>query len=238
MKSLVFDAGPIISMTMNNLLWLLEPLKTQFKGEFYITEAVKREIVDRPLNTKKYKFEALQVMQQISKDVLKIYSDEDIKAKTEELMELANNSFKAKGQYIKVVHYAEMEALAACIKLGSAALVCDERTTRYLIESPDKETERLRRKLHTKIRINHDNLNKFKEMVKGLKVIRSIELVTIAYEHGLLNLFTTEKEREMIPDLNRTLLDAVLWGVKLQGCAVSSKEIEDIIKFEMKNQVN
>ena len=32
MKTLVFDAGPIISMTMNNLLWLLKPLKKQFDG--------------------------------------------------------------------------------------------------------------------------------------------------------------------------------------------------------------
>ena len=236
MKSLVFDAGPIISMTMNNLLWLLDPLMSQFKGDFYITEAVKREVVDRPLKTKKFKFEALQVLQQISKDVLKVYTGPELKIMTDELMQFANNSFMAKGQYIKIVHYAEMEALAACIKLGSAAFVCDERTTRYLIERPDKEVERLRRKLHTKIRTNKENLDKFKELVKDIKVIRSIELVTIAYEHGLLNLFTTEKERELVPDLNRHLLDAVLWGVKLQGCAVSANEIEDILKFEMQNQ--
>ena len=55
MKSLVFDAGPIISLTMNNLLWLLDPLKVNFKGEFYIPMAVKGELVDRPLTTKKFR---------------------------------------------------------------------------------------------------------------------------------------------------------------------------------------
>ena len=57
MKALVFDAGPIITLTMNNLLWLLEQLKSQFNGEFFICPAVRRELVDKPLQTKKYKFQ-------------------------------------------------------------------------------------------------------------------------------------------------------------------------------------
>lgn len=219
---------------MNNLLWLLEPLKSKFNGEFYITESVKQELIDRPLKTKKYKFEALQVLKYITKDVLRIISSPEIEAKAHHLQNLANNSFRAKGHYIKVVHYAEMEALATCLVHGASAFVTDERTSRHLVEMPDQETERLQRKLHTKIQINNDNFNQFKEEVKGLRVIRSVELVTIAYEMGLLDMYITEKEHEIIPDLDlkKTLLEAVLWGVKLQGCAVSTAEIDDIIKFE------
>ena len=51
MKSIVFDAGGIISLTINDLLWLLEPLKKRFKGDFYISKAIKKEIVDKPLTT-------------------------------------------------------------------------------------------------------------------------------------------------------------------------------------------
>ena len=58
MKSIVFDTGPIISLTLNNLLWIIEPLHDRFGGEFYITKAVYKELIDRPLSTKKYKFEA------------------------------------------------------------------------------------------------------------------------------------------------------------------------------------
>ena len=54
MKSLVFDSGPIISLATNNLLWVLEPLKNKFNGKFFITQAVKGEIVERPLETKKF----------------------------------------------------------------------------------------------------------------------------------------------------------------------------------------
>lgn len=232
MRSLIFDTGPVISLTMNNLLWLLEPLKSKFNGEFYITEAVKRELIDRPLQTKKFKFEALQVLKYITKDVLKVFPSKDLEEKAQHLLHLANNSFRAKGHYIKVVHYAEIESLAAALKLGSSAIVIDERTTRHLIEKPDHEVERLQKKLHTHIKINHDNFNQFKKEISGLRAIRSVELVTIAYELGLLDLYTTEKEKEIIPDLKKILLESVLWGVKLQGCAVSTQEIDDIIKFE------
>ena len=70
MRSIVFDTGPIISLTTNNLLWLLEPLKKKYKGHFHITSDVKRELIDRPLQTKKFKFEALQVMHIIKKGIL------------------------------------------------------------------------------------------------------------------------------------------------------------------------
>jgi hypothetical protein len=65
--SLVFDSGPIISLSTNNLLWILPKIKEKFDGEFLITPAVKRECVTRPLETKKFKFEALQVLRQIEK---------------------------------------------------------------------------------------------------------------------------------------------------------------------------
>ena len=61
MKSLVFDAGPVISLATNSLLFILEPLKKEFNGKFYITESVKSELVDRPFEIKKFKFEAIQV---------------------------------------------------------------------------------------------------------------------------------------------------------------------------------
>ena len=47
MKYLIFDAGPIISMTMNGLLPLIEKLKNECGGcEFVLTPAVKKEVID------------------------------------------------------------------------------------------------------------------------------------------------------------------------------------------------
>ncbi len=232
MRCIVFDTGPIISLTMNNMLWLLEPLKSRFGGEFYITSGVKEELIDRPFHTKKFKFESLQVLQYVSKDVLKVLANEEIRPKAEQLLELANHCFKARGQFITIVHLGEMEALAAALLLDAEAIVVDERTTRYLIDKPEMLADRMRQKLHTKIHVDRQNLQKLKEELKGINVIRSVELVTIAYEHGLLDFYITEKEKKVLPDVKRSILESALWVLKLTGCAVSDTEINDILRFE------
>jgi predicted nucleic acid-binding protein len=232
MRCLVFDAGPIISLTMNNLLWLLEQLKSRYVGEFYISRTVKDELIDRPLQTKKFKFEALQVLQYVTNDVLKVVGDDNIKEKAIQLLELANHSFMARGQYVNIVHFGEMEALAAALLLHADALVVDERTTRYLIDKPEMLVKRMEQKLHTHVEIDRLSLQRLKELVKGIKVIRSVELVAVAFEKGLLDLYITEKEKGMMPDIRKNLLESVLWTVKLNGCAVAESEINDILRFE------
>ena len=74
-KSLFFDTGPIISLVMSRLIWILPKLKEKFQGNFYITPAVKYELVDRPIGVKRFEFEALQTMKLINDGVLEIYDD-------------------------------------------------------------------------------------------------------------------------------------------------------------------
>ena len=126
MKSIVFDTGPIISLSMNNLLWILEVLKEKYGGRFYITSKVKEELIDRPLQTKKYRLEAVQVLPLISKGVLEVYDSKNLKKNSMELMDIANESYKAKNNWIKILHPAEMEVIAAALELNSDAIVVDE----------------------------------------------------------------------------------------------------------------
>jgi len=227
LKSIVFDAGPVISLTTNNLLWLLEELKKKYKGEFYLAEAAKRELIDRPLETKKFKFEALQVLRCINDGTLKIIENDELEEETINLINLANNCFNARGNWLRLVHYADMAGLSACIRLNADAFVVDERTARLLVENPGRLTNILKNTLHTDIKINKDNLEEFRRRTKNIKLIRSVELVAVAYEQGLLNKYLPD-----IPDAKRTLLESVLWGVKLNGCAVSRDEIDRIIRLE------
>ena len=37
-KALIFDSGAIITLALNNLLYILKPLKKEFGGEFYILQ--------------------------------------------------------------------------------------------------------------------------------------------------------------------------------------------------------
>ncbi len=228
MKSIIFDAGPIISLTMNNLLWILEPLKRVSNANFYITELVKKELVDTPLNkTKKFMFEALQVLRYIENKTLEIEENYEIKNQTAKLVDIANNCFKAFGHNINLVHEAEISAIALYLQKKADAFVVDERTARLLIENPKKLHNILRHTLHTNIEENKNNIKEFRKLTKNVKVIRSAELVTVAYENGLLDKYLTN-----VPYPEKVLLESVLWGVKLNGCAVSKRELEQIMRIE------
>lgn len=231
MKAMVFDAGPLISLAMNNLLWLLEPLKKEFKGEFHISAAVKKEVVDKPLSTKRFKFEAIQIQRYISSGVLKVLKNEATKEKTVKMLDLANHCFSAKGNPIRIVHYGEMASLVAALSLNASAVVIDERTTRKLIEEPEKLAEIMKKRLHTSIETNKESLQTIMNEIKGIRVIRSVELVTIAYEKGLFEGFI-QTEKDAIPNIKKTLLESLLWGLKLDGCAISNKDISAIMKLE------
>lgn len=228
MRSISFDAGPVISLTTNNLLWLLKPLKEKYKGHFHITKDVKKELVDMPLEIKRFEFEALQVMHCIDNNILEVIDKKEINDSANKLLELANSSFNAFGNNIQIVHRAEMSGIACSLYFNDEAFVVDERTTRTLIENPKKLFNILRHTLHTDIKVNKSNLHEFGKLTKNIKVIRSVELVTIAYELGLLDKYITN-----IPNAKKRLLDSILWGVKLNGCSVSRREIEQIVRMEV-----
>lgn len=227
MRYLIFDAGPVITLTLNNLLGTLGDLKSRFKGKFAITPGVKRELIDKPLNTKKFEFEALQIIRAIRKKYIEVLEDNTLESRTMELLEIANNIYYSKRHPIKILDYGEIESLVASIKYKADAMVVDERTMRTIIEKPDALAEILRNKLHRRIDVDKTALREFKEQVGDLRMIRSVELVTVAFQLGLLDLYIPNE----IPNGRRKLLDALLWGVKLNGCAVNAKEMREILRM-------
>ena len=127
-----FDAGPIISLVMSRLDWLLPLLKEKFGGHFYITPAVKKELVDRPIGIKRFEFEALQVMKHIREGTLEIYEDVS-ESRAKQLQVVANSAFKIKGKRMELIQSGEMESVVAAMKTGSNTVVMDERTLRLFI---------------------------------------------------------------------------------------------------------
>ncbi|HLC61278.1 MAG TPA: hypothetical protein VJJ52_07685 [Candidatus Nanoarchaeia archaeon] len=229
MKSIIFDAGPIISLATNNLLFILPPLKKIFNGKFYITLSVKKELIDRPFEIKKFKFEAIQIEKLIEDGILEIIDNDFIRNESPKLLEMANTTFRAFNNYMQLVHFAEMSTLAAAINVNSDSVAIDEKTTRLIMENPKLLLEILKKTLHTSISVNELNLREFRSRTKNMRAIRSIELVAVAYEHGILDGYITK-----MPDAKRNLLESVLWGVKIGGCAVSRDEIAQILRMEIK----
>lgn len=231
-RCIVFDSGPIISFATNNLLSTLERLKEQFKGKFILPESVKTELVDEPLQTKRFMFEALQVQRLISIGVFEVVEDNDTKELTLEIMKLANTCFSAKGKQIKIVHYAEMATIAAAKLLDADAIVLDERITRELVEHPLHLLDIMEKRLHMPIFTDAKSIALLKKYVSGLGIIRSVELLVLSSEKGLLDRYVADGEEKVIPSIRQKLLESTLWGLKMNGCAVSEKEIAQIIASE------
>ncbi|MBI2148924.1 hypothetical protein HYU23_04540 [Candidatus Woesearchaeota archaeon] len=224
MKVLVFDTSSIITIVTNDLLWVLKPLKELFKGEFYIPNSVKIELVDKPFNTKMFKLESIMINKSITDGELIIHNSLNV----DNLLLHLNTIYSVRGNPLHILDKGEVEALALTLRLQAEAYVVDERTMRLLIENPYLLKKLLEKKLHTRVDINKNLLKEFSDIVKGIKVIRSTELLIIAYEKALLNKFITVGNTEI------DLLDGLLWGLRLRGCSISTEEIDEIIKFENK----
>ena len=212
MKALVLDTGVVITLSLNNLLGKVNLLKKDFKGEFFITEEVERELITKPLQGKKYKLEALQIKRLLKKGVLKVYRK---KIDCNSFLELCNKIYRSK-DYVSILDKGEVESFVLAKELKGTYVV-DERTMRMLVEDSYGLKDVLERKLRKKIEIDMSNLGKFKEFINDVKIIRSSELMFVAFEKGYF------KELG-----SKDVLDALLWGLKLRGCAISSDEINEL----------
>lgn len=222
MKLVIMDSSSIITLAMNNLLYLLEKMKKS-DVRFIIPEDVRKEVVERPLQIKKYELEALNIQQLINKGVLELpqvigVRPEDIKNERGRFMEIANHTFRAQDEWMKIISNGEASCLALAKLISNRdfefVIMVDERTTRMLCEKPENLRKLFESKLHTKVYANEKNFGFF----SGFKIIRSSEFCYIAYKKRLVGIADGEQ-----------LIDALLYAVKYKGCAISGREI-DIIK--------
>jgi len=222
MKVIIFDASSLITFAMNGLLSELEDLKKIFKGKFVIPEEVRKEVIDKPLKIKRFELEALQIKRLLDNGTLEKPSvlninDADISQKTIELMKIANKIFQGRGRDLHLISSGETSCLALSRILDEKKIkniiAVDERTTRMLGERPENLEKLLRKKLHTDVHFSKENFKFF----EGFRFIRSSELVYVMYKKGIIKL----KDGELV-------LDALLYGVKYRGCAISDEEIREI----------
>ncbi|MEX2017308.1 MAG: hypothetical protein WD876_02445 [Candidatus Pacearchaeota archaeon] len=223
-KAIIFDSGTLISFSMNGITDVIEKLKGIFNGKFIITPDVKREIIDRPMQIKRFNLEALKIKQLLDKKIIELpssvgLSDGEVARRTEEMLNRANSTYKDKGRDIHIIDSGEASCLAVSQILNEkgweTVIAVDERTTRMLGERPENLGKLLERKLHVKINPDRGNYNRFKEF----RFIRSAELIFVAYKRKLLEL------------KNGDVLDALLYAMKFKGCAISSDEISEIKKM-------
>ncbi|MBI4151749.1 hypothetical protein HY496_02160 [Candidatus Woesearchaeota archaeon] len=224
-KILFFDAGPIITLVMSRLAWILPELKKKWGGRFYITPAVQYELIDRPLTVKRFEFEALQVLKMMREGVLERFEAVP-RQKVNSLITLANTSFRLEDREMDVIQEGEMESASSALEVGAEGVVMDERTLRLFIENNRNMKALLERRFKKQVIPNFQKMDQFSSSLRQLTIIRSIELVGVAYSFGMLDGYIPEGKRG-----REQLLDAVLWNVKYNGCAVTEQEINDLKQF-------
>jgi predicted house-cleaning noncanonical NTP pyrophosphatase (MazG superfamily) len=225
-KVIIFDAGALISLSMNGLLYVLKNLKKNFDGHFLITDEVRKEIIDIPIQTKRYELEALRVKELYDEKILESPSIYGIDGKTlsnksREVMEMTNSFFKSHKRQVKILHSGESSCIALSKMLRDKGIdniiASDERTLRVMIEKPENLRDLLEKKLHTKIDIKASSFGYFKDF----KIIRSAEILYVAWKKNLVELHD-----------GKSVLDALLYAVKFKGCAISFEEIEEIKRIK------
>ena len=227
-RKLFFDTGPIITLVMSRLVGILPELKKKYGGKFYITPSVKRELVTRPMDIKRYEFEALQALKLIKDGVLEVYEDVPEK-EVSRLHAIANSSFKLENQNMEVIQSGEIESVVCALKAGAEAMVMDERTLRLFIENNKEMKALLERRFNKTVSVDKEKMNTFSKELSGIKIIRSIELIGVAYKMGLLDSYVPTQK-----DGREVLLEAVLWAAKTNGSAVTEHEVEEIKDFLLK----
>ena len=225
MKAIIFDASTLISFAMTGLLNEFRKLKEVFNGKFIITSNVKQEIIDTPIKIKRFELEALKLKQLVDEKVLELpdslgVQDKDIQKKMDEFLNVANHLFQADGKDINLLHHGESSCLALSKILTEKkiehVIAIDERTARVLVEKPNNLKKLLQRKLHTKVFSKKENYSSF----FGFKIIRSVELIFIAFKKGLVK-FKSEK-----------VLGAMIYALRSKGCSISTDEIEEMKKIK------
>jgi hypothetical protein len=199
-------------------------LKEKLKGKLLITRQVKYEGIDRPVGVPRFELGALRIQKLLNEGILELpsslnISEEDLNMETKELMDIANHFIQVRGKWVSIVSEGEISCLALSdllTKDGIKNLVAvDERTTRMLCENPQSLERLMSKKLHQRVTLISNDL----EMFSKYKIIRSSELIFVAYKKNLVNL---EGSKAM---------EALLYATKFAGSSISFEEINILKKL-------
>ncbi|MEW6035969.1 MAG: hypothetical protein AB1529_05120 [Candidatus Micrarchaeota archaeon] len=221
-RDILCDSGVLISLTAGCLDRILYFFAEHHDVRFVIPPSVEYETVTRPMynGLKKHLFSAIRIKDAIEDGVV-VVVDAKVEDEAKRMMHAANNLLFVKGKPIRLIQFGESEMLALAIELGIANILVDERTTRMLIEAPFRLKEHLESEFQVNVMVNKNSYRDLSSRVSGLNVLRSSELVMLAYERGFFKNFG---------NLQRAALEAALYKMKYSGCSISFEEIHGYLE--------
>lgn len=213
---IIVDSGSIISLAVNCLC----PLMTMMGRQFIITPKVYDEIISKPSESKRFALESMRIKKLITLGGLEIAGPKTDLA--DKILEHANKVFQINGENIAIIHDAEAEVIGLALEMDASAMLIDERTTRLLLEDPEGLRLLLMHRNNEKVTMDKNRLRRLKKLVKNIPIIRSAEIVAIAYEKGLLG--------DLLEVKDKSVLEAALSAVKFSGCSIAWWEIDEYLK--------
>ncbi|MCX6802469.1 MAG: hypothetical protein NT067_05165 [Candidatus Diapherotrites archaeon] len=221
MKSIVFDSSTLISLSSSCLFNAVGELFKASGLEAVISSGVEAESVLTPINIKRLELNAMRIRHGIESGWIRIAGlDESVNSEVTELAGKANSCFFTSLGNITLLHRGEAEALVLAEKTGAVVLAMDERTTRMIVEEPERLRKLLEKRHECRVQKNQAVSEEISKRFRGLKIVRSSEIAVLAFEKGFLSKEIGEGEKA---------LEAALYSLKYQGCAISSEEIEEFL---------
>jgi predicted nucleic acid-binding protein len=222
MNNIVFDSSAIISISEKCFIAILEKLAKNSNASFLIPQAVNYEIVEHPLQIRRFELNAIRIKKAVEKGWIKVMPrDQETQRQMQKLLETANNAFFIGDKPITLIQEGEAEALALAKEIGAKIVVIDERTARMILEDPMRLKERLSRGIDKEIKADNNKLSEIKKMLSGIEIVRSCELIALAFEKGYF-------ENEL--SQSNQAIEAALFALRYSGCAVSEQEITEYLK--------
>jgi predicted nucleic acid-binding protein len=213
---IVVDSSSVISLAVNCLCPVLERLGTNF----IITPKIYEEIVSRPSENKRFALESMRIRRLVESGTLLV--QEPAGTLHEDILDAANRVYSIRGKELKIIHHGEAEAISLAAEIKARAFLVDERTMRLLIEAPYELRKLLAYRNQAEVKLNEVWLRKLKLLLPDIPLIRSAEIVAIAYERGLLTMMHGVEDK--------TVLEAALSALKFSGCAITWDEVAEYQK--------
>ncbi len=214
---IICDSSSLISLSMNCMLPLIVELSEV--ADFIITKTVRDEIIDKPKRMGQHMMAPLYFTALVKCGVLKV--EEADEKKVAGILDLSNSMYYARHHALTIIQRGEAEALALASEGGT--LLIDERTLRFMIETPKDLMSLLQFRMHRDVTMNEEKRKLFQKYCENISIIRSSEIVAVAYEKGILGKYFEGERREV--------LEACLYSLKSRGCSLSMDDIDDYLRM-------
>ncbi|MFH0922848.1 MAG: hypothetical protein V1811_02200 [Candidatus Micrarchaeota archaeon] len=216
MVSLTCDSSSLIALAETCNLGVLGFLSKEAGASFLIPPFVKDEIISRPLKAREHAFSALRLRKQLDDGFLRISSSPSIMRDTHEVLNAANTLFRVRGKHLKLLHDGEAQALALFKSAKVDALLVDEKTLRLLIESPKTLAVKIEGEYDETVEIDEKSANKLKKYTRGVFVMRSSELLAVAFKKGFFDSFGSGSQ---------DVFQAAVFALRKAGCSLTNNEL-------------